>query len=458
MELAAGDGDIVENPTAADIVRAIDERGPDPYAADWSIVLDDEAGSFIEAEALADGRFDLLFVEKDRRLRATGALDAEGLKSIFLKFAAGDASWRDSLVWQTAQAAPSASAGSSVSREPPAWAVVAIIGSVALAFLMFSSGWRPFGEGAWFYACLIAFPFAAMIGMAVVVKLLEVRRAATWSRTAGRVVKSTVETRHRETDDGTTATNEPAIAYEFSVLGQKYRGVRIGIGEDTGGANTEATLARYPVGAVVTVYYDPRNPNDCVLERELPQGMGKGCAALVAIFALIIAVVAYISTGGYEFVASHIPDKSNAPFVMAITCFGAVTLLFFFAARRASSEASRWPAVSGTVLESGVETFHDTSDSSTRTSYRPAVEYSYRVNGREYRSRQIKLNVKTGGSETFARKAAQAYPVGKKVEVHYEPGNPGNAALENPTGMMWIILIAALACFAIAAWAAGFFS
>ena len=71
-------------------------------------------------------------------------------------------------------------------------------------------------------------------------------------------------------------TTNPRVEYEFSVGGRTWRGDRISIGEDTGGANTEATLRRYPVGATVSVYYDPGNPANCVLVRDIPAGFGKG--------------------------------------------------------------------------------------------------------------------------------------------------------------------------------------
>jgi len=42
--------------------------------------------------------------------------------------------------------------------------------------------------------------------------------------------------------------------------------------------------------------------------------------------------------------------------------------------------------------------------------------------------------------------------------VHYEPGNPGNAALENPTGMTWIVFAAAMFFLAVAVFASGVFA
>jgi len=94
---------------------------------------------------------------------------------------------------------------------------------------------------------------------------------------------------------------------------------------------------------------------------------------------------------------------------------------------------------------------------STTTMYRPTVGYSYEVRGRSYRGNQIKLAMTLDGSQSYAEKAAAKYPEGGAVDVHYDPANPGNAALENPTGATWIVAVLALGCFAIAVWQLGIF-
>jgi hypothetical protein len=47
------------------------------------------------------------------------------------------------------------------------------------------------------------------------------------------------------------------------------------------------------------------------------------------------------------------------------------------------------------------------------------------------------------------------YPLGRAVAVHYDPANPGNAALENPTEFSWMPFLLTAASFAVAAYAAG---
>ncbi|HEY4141160.1 MAG TPA: DUF3592 domain-containing protein, partial [Pseudolabrys sp.] len=144
-------------------------------------------------------------------------------------------------------------------------------------------------------------------------------------------------------------------------------------------------------------------------------------------------------------------------FVLAATGFGLLALLFFFAFRSASKKAQSWPSVRGKIVKSVVETFNETEDGRTRTSHRAAVEFVYAVHGHDYHSNQVKLMVQTSGSKVFAEKVCTKYPEGSDVEVHYDPANPGTAALENPTGMAWLVLVVAVACFALAAWQLGLF-
>jgi hypothetical protein len=151
-----------------------------------------------------------------------------------------------------------------------------------------------------------------------------------------------------------------------------------------------------------------------------------------------------------------LPDSvENKPFVIFAACFGLVVLLFFFASWRLSRRAADWPLVRGTVLKSEAE--RRSSDSgSTRKSYAPLVEYRYRVNNVDYISRQIKLGVVVSSSQAYATKVAARYPRGSQIDVHYDPANPSNAALENPSGFYWLLLAVALGCFALAARAGGF--
>ncbi len=303
----------------------------------------------------------------------------------------------------------------------------------------------------------------ALVVVAIVTKLFEFRAAQGWAQTTGRIVKSQIEVkRHQFAGEPETVKNVPAIRYEFHAGNRKVIGSRIGIGDDAGGANLEATLKRYPVGANVTVYYDAGDPAKCVLERGGPQGLNKndalsGCAGGIALLVLFGAVAYWLFTRGPDFIAAHFPNAANPQFSIFAACFGLAALLFFIGARRTSKQAASWPSVRGKIVTSKVEQFQERVDGRLVTSYRPAVEYSYVAGGRELHGNQIKLLVQVSGSEAAAAQTVAKYPAGSAVDVHYDPADPTQAALENPTGATWIIAVLALAMFALAAWQLGVF-
>lgn len=83
-----------------------------------------------------------------------------------------------------------------------------------------------------------------------------------WPSVTGTVVKSEVKVRKTSED----YTEYPDITYTYEVMGKAYRCKQILPGGEIGGMGVESTLKRYPMNAQVTVYYNPQNPKDAVLE------------------------------------------------------------------------------------------------------------------------------------------------------------------------------------------------
>lgn len=355
-------------------------------------------------------------------------------------------------------------------NEPPRWVMVlvgGIIGCVVLVFMFDQqepASWLrssvPYADSNWFWVGLIVLPLVALGLVAVLRTVVETRQAASWTSTAGRVVRSEIESRrHQFQGEPEKVENVPAVEYEFEARGRTVRGRRISIGDDSGGENTEATLARYPVGAAVTVYYDPDDPKNSALERDgLKSVPVFGCLVALAMLALAVAGVYAMAAYGPDFVRAYFPKAGNAEFAVAMTGFGLLALLFFLGIRRMALQAMGWPTVRGQVVRSEVETFRKTEKGGrTTTSHRPVVEYVYPVRGREYRGNQITLMVQVSGSEMFAQKIRARYPAGAAVTVRYDPANPGNAALEISGGASWLPLVIAAVSFALAAWQLGLF-
>lgn len=88
-----------------------------------------------------------------------------------------------------------------------------------------------------------------------------------------------------------------------------------------------------------------------------------------------------------------------------------------------------WPSTPGEVVASAVE--QESHDGSR--SYRAAISYRYRVDGTLYSSDQVSFGyIFTLSWDTVrpARDRSAGYPVGRVVEVFYNPAAPQIAALE----------------------------
>lgn len=294
-------------------------------------------------------------------------------------------------------------------------------------------------EGAIFITIMCAM-FPAVFIVAMVVKYREIQKAKSWEATKGKVLISDVDPRKLKPGDAgynfhdTDIVNEPLIEYEYTVGGKKFSGRRITIGDKTSTYELEGILSRYPVGAEVTVYYDPQNPQMAVLERDFPGwvwGVGIGCVVAMIVFPIVSALL-YLY--GVDWLKPHLNHPDRAPFVTAAAGFGLVVLLFALAFTAYVLKACRWPTTHGRILMSDSEWFlNQDSDGGRltyRTHYKPVVVYGYEVNGRRYMGDRVTIGVVTSStSPGLAKRLAARYPVGTEVKVRYDPNKPSESVL-----------------------------
>ena len=189
-----------------------------------------------------------------------------------------------------------------------------------------------------------------------------------------------------------------------------------------------------------------------------------GCLGGLAMLAVLCLAIYGLAAYGPDFVRAHFPRlHSHAEMPVALVGFGLVVLMFFFAARRAAKQAATWPTVRGKIVKSEVEEYQERDEDSDgrvrwRTAYRPKVEYTYAVNGRELRGNQISYGMTVSAGKGYAEKVAAKFPVGSEIDVHYDPKEPSNSALTaGGAGATWFILVAAVVVFALAAALLGVF-
>jgi hypothetical protein len=305
----------------------------------------------------------------------------------------------------------------------------------------------------------------ALVLFAAAYKTLQVRAAREWPSTPGKVVISDSEVRDvrvlddsREDNYRIERRNFADIVYQYSVAGKQLRNNRVGIGEDRGNFEVAETIAKYPVGMDVTVYYNPLRPNEAVLERDLPKGLW-GCLGIGT------AVVLAIVFGGVfglnrltAFVSTRLVNPKFSPMVVVFGAFGLVIALFALAMRRQSQLAKHWPVVPGIIRMSDVQQYRNApSKDGVRgeVMYQRQASVAYTYNDVAYTC--IEGSVATGANSTsgwLMRKFTTAYQDGAGVNVYVNPANPSEATL-NPRGGVFIIWI--LGLLALTFWGLAYF-
>jgi Protein of unknown function (DUF3592) len=114
--------------------------------------------------------------------------------------------------------------------------------------------------------CLYAFG-ALFIGFLLFITALQVKPLLTWRPTPATVVSSDVGY-VRNSKGGTTW--KPVIKYTYSVSGAEYSSYRVAALEQSASQNWALSISRrFPAGAAITAWYDPRKPSDAIIDRHL---------------------------------------------------------------------------------------------------------------------------------------------------------------------------------------------
>lgn len=314
---------------------------------------------------------------------------------------------------------------------------------------------------------------ALCIGIGAV-NLRDARRSEAWPRTSGEIVHAEVEehvTVRRDKDGERTSTDisyASNIAYTYRVAGREHQGQRVRWDWELERTDAEATVARYPVGSGVTVYYDPDDPANAVLE---PGGAAYGYQVLIGLGVFFLAIPA-LWFAARALVLTLLPgfritiDRNMAGRVeraqgwrakwaacnwiqkTVIVIFGpllgaALAGWLAFGAWVFSAgmdgylhpdTAGNWPAASGQVVVSElkpilVKRSDDLGRGGTFHRYDLRIEVEYRVLANRY---TLEHRFGVIDEEEQARATLARFPRGGYVNVYYDPADPGDAALTRP--------------------------
>lgn len=316
----------------------------------------------------------------------------------------------------------------------------------------------------------IACAFSGLIATATFVKRWQVKVASHWLPTPGKIVSARVVARtvasisnDSSTRGASETRNFPEIAFDYEVNGKKFHGTRYSIRENLGNFEIPETMARYPKGANVTVFYDPKNPANAVIERTMPDGAFSFMIYLSA--GLIIGTIALILivSDGLRALTPYLPQPQNAGAATFLTIMGLFILRMAFLQKGLADAAKSWPTVKGNIGESGIETLKIRSSTSIygpwRSVFRSRIVYSYKVAGQPYSADRVAFGaVVTSSLPSLISGRTERYPQNGRVDVYYDPANPGSAVLERRVGGLWILWTSAALFLGAAAVLVGFIS
>jgi hypothetical protein len=109
--------------------------------------------------------------------------------------------------------------------------------------------------------------------------------------------------------------------------------------------------------------------------------------------------------------------------VIAFAIGVAVYVVQFRQGLRADA-SKRWPTSRGAIVSSALE-----KSPGKWWRYRAAVQYRYRVAGKDYEANRVFWGGNEGRQKHMAS-VVSSYPAGGAVPIHYDPQNPAEAVLD----------------------------
>lgn|GEM_PF-2428535 len=330
-------------------------------------------------------------------------------------------------------------------------------------------------EVIWTAGFYFAVFFSGVLLLATGVKAWEVWRARNWIPVPGRIIQAGVESRRLRNRRGPSEKqygNFPEIVYEYRIEGKVFKGKQVNVTPHLPDVEVQPVLERYPVGTPVTVFYNPANVKECVLEKDWPVGLGLGVIGLLGFILAVAYGVPWVLTLAESELALHIPHPDRSWFVVLCAAAGIFLVWLYAAIQLDQQRAKQWPSVKGTIVSAHIEAFlgFGRGNGAHRpVHFRPVVLYQYQVGNHVYEGDRISFTGGTTGAvrsasreedvmiidRTDGRAATYApfrwmiermkkYRPETEVDVYYDPAQPTNSVIErDSSGPYWVLIFAA---------------
>ncbi len=138
------------------------------------------------------------------------------------------------------------------------------------------------------------------------------------------------------------------------------------------------------------------------------------------------------------------PKPQNLGAAALLLFMGLMILRMGFVQKSLAGQAAKWPVTAGRIDASGLQALRNYSGAYRRwtTVFKSRIVYSYAVAGQRYTSDRVTFGATvTASMPGLVRGQSQSYAEGSKVDVHYDPANPGSAVLECRVRGLWVLWV-----------------
>ena len=225
------------------------------------------------------------------------------------------------------------------------------------------------------------------------------------------------------------------IQARYTVNGRELTTDTLHFGQTLGSGDSSEAVVRqlmYPLGAKVRVYYNPSSPEVAALESGWsPESLWiPGCGLAVCLVTVMFSFLQMGTAGGLGGMSIGV-----GMFAAIFMLIGTPMLLSGGLNYYRASASVDWPKAKGQIVYGNLdsstrETEDEDGNKETSTTHGPAIAYRYEVNGRKYFSNVRRFGQLAGADEDWAAEILERYPLGKDIDVSYNPSRPSVAAIE----------------------------
>jgi hypothetical protein len=340
-------GEIIAEPKAGDISRAVDGRTDD---ISWYLVLTRPDGFYLELLPVEDGLFKLASGNEAQKLRqrSEDTIDPAKAKEVLQNFLIGGASWRALMPrgpGPERATQPTKTGMDTYSGRQMGWIAAVIgIGGAAYLFQLVNPLY------------VLIFMYGSIVGLMILFKSsqeIEVRRRP---KAAGSVTKSALQYRRQRFErERTRLDNAPDVEYRFQVGGEAYLGARVGLNTEYASENVAEIVRRYPVGSIVQVAYNPKDPTDCLLEPGANTAMFRQILLLAAIPTGLALAVVYTTPRVQPWLLDRYPQAHPLHVVIAAVLALYMTPMYLRSLLIGPPRSAPWAETPGKVVFAEVE-------------------------------------------------------------------------------------------------------